>query len=135
ARLLGRIEQTSVLPAEQSRRRRRTMLLAVAGGALLVAVVVLLILLLGGKQSTTVTVRLEGLPQVDAQVIVLLDGEQIDAGKLGDFLVLKLGEHELVLRHAADGVVIERRRFVVAGQDDRQAIQLPPPEPEPAPPR
>jgi predicted Ser/Thr protein kinase len=134
ARLLGRMEQTSATPAEQGRQLRRTLLLAAIGGGLLVAVVVLLFLLLGGKQATTVTVRLEGLPPLDAQVIVLIDGEQIDAVKLGEFLVLKLGEHELVIRRA-DGGLIERRRFVVAAGDDRKTIELPPAEPGPVPPR
>jgi WD40 repeat protein len=61
-------------------------------------------------------------------VIVLLDGKEIDAQELGDFLVLKLGEHELVLRRA-DGQVIRRWRFPVGAGDDGRKIILPPPEP------
>jgi hypothetical protein len=130
-RLLARAVQMSLSPAEQARRRRRTVLLAAGAGALLIAVIVLLVLLLGQKQRPAeVTVRLEGLPAIDEQVIVLLDGEQIAAQKLEDFLALRPGEHELVFQHA-DGEVIERRRFTVASEDDRRTIQLPPAEAEP----
>src|SRR5262249_41171189 len=74
-----------------------------------------------------VEVRVEWPKANEPGVELFLDGEPISAKKLGEPLLLRVGEHELVAKRG--NTVLETRNFTVGPGDNEGTIKLPPARP------